>query len=223
MILYFMPGACSLAPHIALREAGVGFRLVKVDYTSRRTAQGRDFRQINPKGNVPALELDNGQHLTEVPVILQYIDRIRPEARLLPETGLERLRALEWLNYIATEVHKSFSPLFRPTTPEAFLSPGRAHLSLRLNVIERHLQQFRYLTGPTFSLTDVYLFTVCRWLDDQKLSIASWPALMRHSEDVGARQSVRDALEHEGLPGLGRPCPPMKLSGAAKGASSRQR
>lgn len=199
MKLYFMPGACSLAPHVALREAGLQFRLIKVDYKSRRTEEGDDFRQINPKGYVPAFEMKDGQLLTEVPVILQYIDMVRPEARLLPEAALERLRALEWLNYIATEVHKSFSPLFRPKTPEVFLSPGRAHLSLRLSVIERHLQQHRFLMGPAFSLTDAYLFTVCRWLDDQKLSIADWPALQRHSDDVATRQSVRDALESEGL------------------------
>ncbi|GAB2187786.1 glutathione transferase GstA [Roseibium sp. LAB1] len=201
MILYYMPGACSLAPHIALREAGLRYRLVKVDYTSRRTAQGCDFHQINPKGYVPALELHDGRYLTEVPVILQYVDMISPEARLLPEAVFERLRALEWLNYIATEVHKSFSPLFRPSTPEAFLSPGRAHLSRRLRVIERHLQQHRYLMGQTFALTDAYLFTVCRWLGDQNLSIADWPALQRHSDDVGARPSVRDALEQEELAG----------------------
>jgi glutathione S-transferase len=199
MILYFMPGACSLAPHIALREAGLQYRLVKVDYTSRRTAHGHDFRQINPKGYVPALELHDGQQLTEVPVILQYVDMVSPEARLLPESGIERLRALEWLNFTATEIHKSFSPLFRPATPEAFLSPGRAHLSLRLGVVERHLQEHRFLMGSTFSLTDVYLFTVCRWLGDQRLSIEDWPALQRHSDDVGARKSVREALEQEEL------------------------
>ncbi|MBJ3764646.1 glutathione transferase GstA [Maribius pontilimi] len=199
MKLYFMPGACSLAPHIALREAGLRFSLVEVDYRSKRTSDGRDFHEINPKGYVPALELNGGDLLTEVPVILTYIDEISGQKALLPRRGSDRLIALEWLNYIATEIHKSFSPLFRPRTPTAFLAPGRAHLSRRLDFVERHLQHREYLLGPGFSLPDIYLFTVFRWLDDQELSPTDWPALQRHSEAIAARQSVKDALEQESL------------------------
>ncbi|MFV2051340.1 glutathione transferase GstA [Aliiroseovarius sp. YM-037] len=199
MKLYYMPGACSLAPHIALREADLPFGLVKVDYHSRRTEHDRDYREVNPKGYVPALVLDDGQLLTEVSVILQYVDALAPDAALLPASGMKRFRALEWLNYIGTEIHKSFSPLFRPTTPDVFLKPGREQLKRRLAVVESHLHQHDYLMGSDFSLADIYLFTVCRWLGDQELSLTDWPALLRHSGDIATRHAVREALVSEGL------------------------
>lgn len=199
MKLYYMPGACSLAVHIALREARLPFTLAEVDYATRRTSCGRDFFTINPAGCVPALELRNGQLLTEVPVLLQYIDGLAPEAALLPKTGVTRLRALIWLSYIATEIHKSFSPLFRPTTPVAFLGPGKDHLIQRIGVVERHLSPRRFLLGSRFSLADGYLFTVCRWLEDQNLSLQDWPALRRHFEDMSSRPAVMDALAAEGI------------------------
>lgn len=201
MKLYFMPGACSLAVHIALREAGLPFGLVDVDYRTRETESGCDFRRINPKGYVPALVLDDGTLLTETPVILQFVDGLAPGAHLLPAAGMQRFRALEWLNFIATEIHKSFSPLFRPTTPDAFLGPGRDHLIRRLAVVERHLKEHRYLMGRDFSLADVYLFTVCRWLGDQTLSIARWPSVRRHSETLRARPTVTKSLIREGVAG----------------------
>ncbi|EPX78525.1 glutathione transferase GstA [Litoreibacter arenae] len=201
MKLYFMPGACSMAPHIALREAGLPFSLVEVDYRSRLTECGCDFLEINPKGYVPALVLENGKMLTEVPVILQFVDGLAPDAGLFPTSGMRRWRALEWLNFIATEIHKSFSPLFRPTTPEAFLNPGKDHLTRRMTVIEHHLGVHRYLMGRDFSLADVYLFAVCRWMGDQDLSIADWPALQRHFDDIQARPAVGKALAREGLTG----------------------
>lgn len=199
MKLYFMPGACSLAPHIALREADLSFSLVEVDYRTRRTSGGGDFREISPKGYVPALELGDGALLTEVSVILQYVDALAPEAALLPASGTPRLKAQEWLSFVATELHKSFSPLFRPTTPKSFLEPGRDHVSRRLDVVERHLRQHDYLAGSEFSLADIYLFTVCRWLGDQNLSIANWPALQRLCASIPRRPAVRAALAREGL------------------------
>ncbi len=201
MKLYFMPGACSLAVHIALLEAGLEFTLNEVDYQTRQTESGIALPQINPKGYVPALEFEDGGILTEVPVILQYIDEMVPAAGLLPTSGNMRLRSLEWLNFIATEIHKSFSPLFRPSTPKAFLEPGRQHLCRRLSVVDTHLQGQRYLVKSDFSMPDAYLFTVCRWLEDQDLSIERWPALKRHFNEVLARQSVRDALAHEDVSG----------------------
>lgn len=199
MKLYFMPGACSLAPHIALCEAGLPYSLVEVDYRSRLTECGCDFRKINPKSYVPALVLENGKVLTEVPVLLQFVDAQAPDAGLLPTSGMQRWRALEWLNFIATELHKSFSPLFRPTTPEVFLKPGRDHLTRRMTVIEHHLREHQYLMGSYFSLADVYLFAVCHWMGDQDLSIADWPALQQHFDDIQARPAVGKALAREGL------------------------
>lgn len=199
MKLYFIPGACSLAPHIALRETGLPFSLVHVDYQTRKTACGDDYRASNPKGSVPAVILSDGQLLTEVPVILQYIADKVPDAGLLPASGMPRYRALEWLNCIGTEIHKSFSPLFRPDTPDVFLTPGRAHLARRLALVETHLNENRYLTGPSLSLADLYLFTVCRWLGDQAMNLADWPAIERHFADISARKAVRGALESEGI------------------------
>lgn len=199
MKLYFMPGACSLAVHIALREAALPFSLIEVDYRTRRTLRGRDFLEINSKGYVPVLVLDDGRVLTEVPVILQVVDALAPAAALLPVSGMKRFEALEWLNFIATEIHKSFSPLFRPTTPKAFLKPGRAHLSRRLDVVERHLRGHRYLTGQQVTMADFYLFVVGRWLGDQEMSIADWPKLQRHFDAISKRPAVAETLAAEGL------------------------
>lgn len=199
MKLYIMPGACSLAPHIALREAGLPFSLVAVDYRTRRTAGGSDYYKISPKGYVPALVLDSGEVLTEVPVILQFVDSKVPQAALLPTSDLQHLRSLEWLTFLATEIHKSFSPLFRPETPASFLAPGRLHLCRRLSLIEDHLCQHEYLMGDDFSLADVYLFVLCRWLRDQDLALADWPSLHRHSETIRMRPAVQQAMGREGL------------------------
>lgn len=198
MKLYFMPGACSLAHHIALHEVKLPFSLVEVDYQTRQTEVG-DYRAINPNGTVPALELDSGEVLTEVPVILQFVADQARETRLLPASGLRRLRSLEWKSFIATEIHKSFSPLFRPSTPEAFFLPGKEHLRSRLAFVERHLSNRVYLVGERFSLCDIYLFTVCRWLADQGMPIADWPALQHHFENIRIRSSVRTALDREGV------------------------
>lgn len=200
MMLFYMPGACSLAVHIALREAGLPFDLAEVTYENRRLADGSDFSVLNPKATVPALRLDDGRMLTEVPVLLQYVDALVPGARLLPASGdMSRYRALEWLNFIATEIHKSFSPLFRATTPRAFLAPGREHLARRLNIAEAHLAEHPCLVGDRYCLADAYLFTCCRWLGDQHLDITIWPSLARHCDAVGKRPAVRAALAAEGL------------------------
>ncbi|HMB48895.1 MAG TPA: glutathione transferase GstA [Afifellaceae bacterium] len=200
MKLYGMPGACSLAVHIALREAGLPFEFEEVDYRTRQIAGGGDYYKVNAKGTVPALLVEEGWLLTEVPVILQFVAARAPRAKLLP-AGDERrrYRALEWLNFVATEIHKSFSPLFRPSTPEAFLAPGRAHLSKRLMIVESHLDRNRFLMGGDYCLADAYLFVVCRWLKDQDMALCDWPSLRRHFDETGERPAVRDALIAEGL------------------------
>ena len=200
MKLFFMPGACSLAAHIALREARLPFALEEVDYATRRLSDGTDYRQINPKGYVPGLLLDDGRLLTETPVILQYIDAAVPVTNLLGGSDpWHRFRVLEWLNFVATEIHKSFSPLFRPSTPAAFLAAGRRHLSERLAIVEQHLHADRFLTGSRFTATDAYLFTVCRWLHDQDMALSDWPSLASHSREVASRESVKAAIAAEGL------------------------
>jgi glutathione S-transferase len=198
--LYYMPGACSLAVHIALREAACDFELLEVDYATRRLAKGGDFRAINPKGYVPALLVEDGWLLTEVPVILQVLDGQVPEAGLLPQNRTRRrFEALEWLNFIATEVHKSFSPLFRQSTPNAFREPGMRHLVVRLTILEAHLAGHRFLMGDLFTAGDAYLFTVCRWLEDLEVPLRSWPARYRHAGEIQQRPAVRAALAAEGL------------------------
>lgn len=195
-----MPGACSLAPHIALREAAVPFVLAEVDYRTRQVVGGGDYHEINPKGYVPALLVRDGWLITEVPVILQYIEALAPGIAAASNAAPQsRYRSLEWLNYIATEIHKSFSPLFRPTTPRAFLQPGRSHLKRRLTMVECHLAQNRYLMGSAFSMADAYLFTVCRWLKDQELTLSDWPSLSRYVNEIYQRETVRAALAAEGL------------------------
>lgn len=199
MKLYSMPGACSLAVQIALIASGRAFEFVMVDYHTRQTFDGRDFRAINPKGYVPALELADGRVLTEVPVILQYLNDQTPTAELLPSDGLERWRALEWLNFLATEIHKSFSPLFRPNTPGCFRTSGRSHLSHRLNIVETSLNTGLYLLGAAPSAADFYLYTLCRWLPDQAIDIGKWPRLKEHFRNTGALEAVQEALASEKL------------------------
>jgi glutathione S-transferase len=200
MKLYYMPGACSLAAHIALRETGQPVELVMVDYQTRRIEGGENYLDINTKGFVPALLLPDGWLLTELSAIFDFIATSTPDSPLAPPTaGEERFRYLEWQSFIATEIHKSFSPLFRPSTPPEFLEPGREHLAKRLATVERHLRSHRYLLGPAYSFIDAYLFTVCRWLGDQEMPMPQWPSLERHFRLVGERPAVKAALSAEGL------------------------
>ena len=197
MKLYFTPGACSLAVHIALVMVGRPYEIERVDYATRRTSSGRDFWQINPKGYVPALEGEDGKVFTEIPVILQYLDARSPNAALLPADFERRMRAFEWLHFLATEVHKSFSPLFRPNTPVSFLKSGREHLNRRLSIVESALETEPYLLGAEFSVVDGYLHTICRWLPDQQMDIVRWPALKKHFDRVSTLRVVKVALSNE--------------------------
>ena len=164
MKLYFSPGACSFSPHIALREAGVDFELVKVDLKNRKlAANGGDYLAINPKGYVPVLELDNGERLSEGPAIVQYIADLKPETGLAPKNGtLARYRLQEWLSYINSEIHKGFGPLFNPATPEETKAAARQNLAKRLDYVAAHLEKHAYLLGEQFTVADGYLFTVLR-------------------------------------------------------------
>lgn len=199
MKLYFSPVACSLSPHIALREAGLDFELVRVDLKSHTlVSDGSDFTAINPKGYVPVLELDDGTRLTEGPAIVQYIADLKPDAGLAPKNGtLARYRLQEWLTFINSEIHKGFGPLFRPTTPEEYKSIVRDSLANRLNYVAAHLEKNAYLLGDQFSVADGYLFTVLNWGQWTGIDIARWPALVAFQERVGSRPAVKAAQAAE--------------------------
>lgn len=200
MKLYYSPGACSLSPHIALVEGGLAATLVKVDLRSKRTADGADFRTINPKGYVPALELDDGQRLTEGPAIVQYIADHAPVPGLAPAAGtLARYRLQEWLNFVSTEVHKQFGPLFDPAADEATKTRQRERLASRLAWLAQELEARPYLMGADFTVADGYLFTVLRWAPAVRVDLAPWPALRAYVERVRARPKVREAMQAEGL------------------------
>jgi glutathione S-transferase len=199
MKLYFSPGACSLSPHIVLLEAGLAFTSERVDLREKRTAGGEDYRAINPKGYVPALALDDGTLLTEGPAIVQYLADQAPQAQLLPAVGdVERYKVIGWLNYISTELHKNFSPLFNPAASEDMKAQARKMLALRLAHVAAALQERDFL-GTAFSVADAYLFTVLGWTDFLGFSLAEWPALQAYRARIAARPAVQQALREEGL------------------------
>jgi len=200
MKLYFVPGACSLAPHIVLHEAGFTFELDKMDPATRRTASGEDYLRVNPKGYVPALRLDNGQVLTEVGVILQYLADQKPETGLAPAAGtLERYRLMEWLSFVSSELHKTFGPLFNPkATPE--MREDRLNLlGRRLDVLAASLGSKPFLMGEKFSVADAYLFTVLNWSHRLQVDLGKWPTLQNYLNRVSSRSSVQAAMTAEGL------------------------
>ena len=201
MKLYFTPGACSLSPHIVAHEAGLEVTLVKVDLASKQTSDGRDYLAINPKGYVPALELDSDELLTEGPAIVQYLADQRPDTGLVPAAGtLERYHVQETLGYINSEIHKSYSPLFNSkTTPEA-RQEKEAYLRKRYALLEKQLAGKSYLFGDHFGVADAYLFTVTNWTRPLKLELlADFPNLAAFQERVAARPAVRAAMVAEGL------------------------
>jgi glutathione S-transferase len=199
MKLYYSPGACSLAPHILLREIGADFTLEKVDIRAKKTAAGADFLAINPKGYIPALQLEDGEVLTEGVVLQQYIADLKPEAKLAPARGTrERLRLEELLVYISTEVHKNFSPLFGPTTPDAYKTISKEKIALRLDLLERQLSDGRdFLTGENFTVADAYLFAVANWARPTGIELSRWPHIAAFVARVAARPHVQAALQAE--------------------------
>ncbi|MEO8703046.1 MAG: glutathione transferase GstA [Kofleriaceae bacterium] len=199
MKLYFSPGACSLSPHIIARELGIELALDKVDGESKTTSTGKDFWAINPKGYIPALELDNGELLTEGPMIVQYLADQKPGTTLLPAAGtMERYRVQEMLGFINSEIHKTFSPLFNPKTVAETREERLAHLQKRYKVIEARLAAGGpFLFGEHFTVADAYLYTVTSWAGFVKLDLSEFPALNAFQERVAARPSVKAAREAE--------------------------
>ena len=201
MKLYYSPGACSLSPHIVLREIGLPFDLEKVNLAEKKTEGGEDYRQVNPKGYVPALRLDDGEVITEGPAIVQYLADANGRTDLAPPAGtLPRTRLQEHLTFIGTELHKSFSPLFQKDAPEAAKELAKTRLFNRLDMVDQLLSDGRsYLLGDSFSAADAYLFTVANWTRPTGIGLDRWPNLAAFVSRVAGRPAVQEALKAEGL------------------------
>jgi glutathione S-transferase len=200
MKLYYSPGACSLSPHIVLREAGLAFDLVMASTKTHKLQDGTDYYGINPLGYVPLLELDDGTRLREGPAIVQYIADQVPVKNLAPANGtLPRYRLQEWLTFIGTEIHKSFSPLFNPAMPEEGKQIYRDRLASRFKWVDGQLAGKQYLLGDNFSVADAYLFTVSTWTQPMKIDLSSYGSLVAWRDRVAARPAVQEAMKAEGL------------------------
>ncbi len=198
MKLYFSPGACSLSPNIVAHELGLSVELLRVK--DKKTPDGRDFLAINPKGYVPTLELDNGEILTEGPVIAQYLCDQTPGSKLLPPFGsMERYRVQEMLGFINSELHKTFSPLFTPGTPDATRTERMEYLRRRFRTVDEALAGKTYLFGEQFTIADAYLFTVTNWAKFVQLDLSEFTNLMAFQGRVAARPAVQAAMVAEGL------------------------
>ncbi|MFJ3456226.1 glutathione transferase GstA [Scandinavium goeteborgense] len=200
MKLFYKPGACSLASHIALQESGMDFSLVGVDLAKKQLENGEDYWQVNPKGQVPALLLDDNTLLTEGVAIMQYIADTKADRQLLAPAGsIARYRTLEWLNYIATELHKGFTPLFRPDTPEDFKPTVRALLEKKMHYVDDALRDNEWICGSRFTIADGYLFTVLRWARAMKLDISGLKNIEAYMARVASRPGVTAAMAAEGI------------------------
>jgi glutathione S-transferase len=201
MKLYYSPGACSLSPHIVLREAGFAFDLQRVDLQAKKLKPGDgDFYAVNPKGQVPVLQLDSGETLTEGPAIVQYLADQKPASGLAPANGtMARYHLQEWLNFVTSELHKVFAPLFRATTPDEFVKITRENLANRFAYLDKHLAGRQYLMGDRFTVADAYCFTIVNWTRFKAIDLAPWPNLKAYMDRVAARPKVQEALKAEGL------------------------
>jgi glutathione S-transferase len=200
MKLYYAPGTCALSPHIVAKEAGLPLDLVKVDLGSKTVAAEGDYWDVTPKGYVPALELDDGQVLTEGPAIVQYLADLAPASGLAPANGtFERVRLQEALNYVTAEIHKAYSPLFKPDVLAAVREERLAYLKRRYALVEKQLEGRQYLFGDRFTVADAYLYAVTRWARGVKLDLSGFPNLNAFQERVSSRKAVREALAEEGL------------------------
>ena len=194
--LYYSPGACSQAPHILMHELGIDHDSVKVDLRSKTLEDGSSYLQVNPKGAVPALRLENGEVLTENAVVLQYLGDLG--GMLAPPGDLERYRVLEWVNFITTELHKSFSPLFDRSSPDEVKRYFRDHVAKRLDYVEGRIGQGPFVMGETLTLADPYLFVIAGWTD-LLIGLTNWPKLTAFRTRMLERPSVRNVLQFEGL------------------------
>jgi glutathione S-transferase len=200
MKLYYSPGACSLSPHIALLEAGLPYELVKVDLRAKKLENGDDYLKVNPKGQVPALGLDSGELVTEGPVIVQMIADKAAGKNLAPaRDSAERYKLQEWLNFITTEVHKNFGPLFSPVLADEAKAFFKDRVMAKFKYIDGQLPGRDFLMGKQFTVADGYLFTMLNWADRMKFDLSAMPNLLAYKARVGARPKVQEALTKEGL------------------------
>ena len=200
MKLYYSPGACSLSPHIALREAGANVELIKVDLAQKKTEKGEDLFAISPKGQVPTLVTDDGEVITEGTVILQYIAETYPQAGLAPTgTPSERRRYAEWLNHTATELHKGIGGLFNRQLPAEAKEVLKSGLARRFAFLDQHLQRNDFIMGDRFTAVDGYVYTVLRWTKMHEIDLTPYPGIRAFMERVGARPKVKEALAAEGI------------------------
>ena len=200
MKLYYSPGACSLSPHIVAREAGIPIQLQKVNTKDKSMEGGGDFWQVNPRGYVPVLELDNGERLTEGPAIVQYLADQKLDTGLAPKAGtLERYRLQEWLNFLTSEVHKQFSPLFKPNTPEDYKPIAKQNIATRFDWLDKQLAGKDYLMGKQFTVADAYLFVLTNWTKPTQIDLSKWPNIAAFQKRVAARPKVKEAMQAEGL------------------------
>ena len=200
MKLYYAPGVCSLSPHIALKESGLPFEAIKTDIRAKTVEGGGDYKKTNPLGYVPALGLDDGTILTEGPAIVQYIADKAPEKKLAPANGtLDRYKLQSWLNFVSSEMHKGFSPLFNPGMPEEAKQIARDRLATRFAHIDAHFAKHNYLMGNDFSVVDGYCFTVLRWTVPTKIDLAPYPNILAFMKRMEARPAVQAAMKAEGL------------------------
>ena len=200
MKLYYSPGACSLSPHIVVSETGINVELEKVNLAEHKTASGQDYMTINPKGYVPALQLDDGTVLTEGPAIVQYLADQKPASGLIPAAGaIDRYRVQEWLNFIGTELHKNFGALFNKATPDATKETAKANITRRLAYLNDRLAGKQYLMGANFTVADAYAFTIVNWTNFVGIDLKPYPNLAAYMARVAARPKVLETLKSEGL------------------------
>lgn len=196
MKLFYAPHTCSLSPLIVLKELGLPHQLIKVDNQTKRTADGRDFRDINPKGYVAALELENGEVLTEGPAIIQYLADLKPEMQLAPPPGSwPRVRLQETLNFITSEIHAGVAPLFNKEMPDVVAAIFRERLFRRVTILENTLQAQTFLQGSAFTVADAYLYTVLGWFTFFAIALERWPAIAAYEKRIAARPSVQAAMQ----------------------------
>jgi glutathione S-transferase len=200
MKLYYSPGACSLSPHIVVSETGLNVELEKVNLAEHKTASGKDYMTINPKGYVPALQFDDGTVLTEGPAIVQYLADQKPASGLIPAAGaIDRYRVQEWLNFIGTELHKNFGSLFNKATPDATKESAKANITRRLAYLNDRLAGKQYLMGSNFTVADAYAFTIVNWTNFVGIDLKPYPNLAAYMGRVAARPKVLETLKSEGL------------------------